>query len=175
MMNACETLRRPANRAMACAAVAAAVLGVALVPILHGPGNAQDRTNSNSARRIWFFFSPQAAESAIPAAEALKAAYLDALVGSKAFEVRPVLLVPDYESVRSVLDSDSFARLSQILTSMTGDGGVPLWDPEGIELAAKGGIDRVPALALEKQGRVHVIFGDRAKLDSLLKCSEGEK
>lgn len=97
------------------------------------------------------FFSPDA-----PDASALIRSFGDV-------PVRAVLLVEDYESGREPADA--------YLGSIRAAGSVKAADVDGLALARRLGIRRLPAAALKRDGRWHVAAGAGADGKELLRCS----
>jgi hypothetical protein len=97
------------------------------------------------------FFSPDA-----PDASALIRSFGDA-------PVRAVLLVEDYGTGREPADA--------YLASIRAAGSVRAADVEGLALARRLGIRRLPAAAVKRDGRWHVAAGAGVDGKELLRCS----
>jgi hypothetical protein len=100
---------------------------------------------------VWVFFSPDGPDAA---------PIFRQLAGER---VRPVLLAERYFGNRE--PSEAF------LSTVQAAGDVRAFDEEGLRMARRLGIRRVPAVAAVGAGRAHVATGARVNVRELLACS----
>ena len=101
--------------------------------------------------RAWVFFSPGSPDAA---------GLFRALRG---VPTTPVLLAERYTG-----GGDPTAAF---LSTLRVSGEVLVVDPEGLARAERWGIRELPAVAVERAGRVHIAAGTRADVKELLACS----
>jgi hypothetical protein len=101
---------------------------------------------------VWVFFSPDSPD-ATPLFEALK--------GQR---VRTVLLVERYFGERT--------PAAPFLSTIQAAGEVRVVDEDGLAKARELGIRRLPAVAVIREGRVHLASGTGADVKELLRCSK---
>lgn len=100
--------------------------------------------------KVWVFYSPDSPDAT---------RIFRALRGRR---VRPVLLVERYTGRRG--PSAAF------LASVRAAGSSRVFDPEGLRLAERFGIRRLPALAVRHGGRTHVACGAGLDVKEVLEC-----
>lgn len=111
-------------------------------------GTAQPREEAT----VWVFLSPQSPDAS-PLFEQLR--------GER---VRTVLLVDRYFG--------SGEPAAAFLNSVRAAGELQVVDEEGLAKAREFGIRRLPAVAVVREGRVHVAGGTGADVKELLRCSK---
>jgi hypothetical protein len=88
-----------------------------------------------------------------------------------AVTLRPVLLVGDFRALGGV---EAEGSLAQALVALGGTARNPLdislYDEEGLDLARRWGITRVPALVLVRDGRAHRAMGSGTRPEDLWEC-----
>ncbi len=109
---------------------------------------AQERAREPDG--LYFFFAPDS-----PGIEAIAA-------GLAKTPARPVLLVASYKGELP----DSFVDAAKPLGR-----GFPVVDEEGLALARKFGVARLPCVVRVRDGRVHMAIGSKLNLKEVLECS----
>ena len=129
-----------------------------------GMAQGKDQTGKEDLGKstLYFFFS----ENAAGAPEAARAVASFAKGHAGKVDLRPAFIVQDWTRLRQVTEESSLFRTLREL-------GVPLqvYDLEALRLAAAWKISRLPAVALVRDGRAHVLQGTTLDLDALLRCS----
>lgn len=138
---------------------------VALLGLLGSAGGGLPaRGEVAEGRALYFFFS----EKTPSAPETAKAIAAFMASGKGQVELRPALLVEDWNSFLKVDDSSPLYRTIRELGKQ-----VPLqvFDEEALRLALAWKITRLPALVLVANGRAHVLTGAVTGIDDLWGCS----
>ncbi|HZE96952.1 MAG TPA: hypothetical protein VE981_07990 [Planctomycetota bacterium] len=107
--------------------------------------------SSQDAPTIWIFFSPDSPDAS---------RIFEQVKGEK---VRAVLLVERYFGDRE--PSEAF------LATVQAAGDVRPFDEDGLRMARKLGIRRLPAVAVVRGDRVHVATGTKVDVKELMKCA----
>ena len=115
-----------------------------LAVVLLGAGGEEPPT-------VWVFLSPDAPDAA---------PLFKQLEGQR---VRPVLLVERYFGSREPADA--------FLSTVQAAGDLRAFDEEGLRMARRWKIRRVPAVAVARGDRVHVAAGTKVNVQELLRCS----
>lgn len=110
--------------------------------------------------RVWIVLSPSAALSEEAAED---------LVRARPAEARGVLVVEDFNALRR----DSFSRdaLATIAALEEIGADVAGWDPDALDRLDRWGVERLPAIVVERGDRVHVAYGRDARVSEVLSCS----
>jgi len=160
-------------------AIAGTLIALTIVVLREQPiAAAQDRDEANS---VHLFFTPESASDAADLVESLlphdgKIRFFGRRDASQGVILRPIMLVPDYGTLTRLLNSPAFIRLLRALEELAAGSGasqIRLWHPEGVVLARKLGIERVPAIAVEHTGHWHVASGSRVDWNALFDCRGG--
>ena len=140
--------------------VAIAILGLAAPLVLLGMQDRRDET-----LRLRLFFSPDA-----PPSKQTITGFRKIQASKPGMELDLHLLVADFSSLSSA-PSETFQAAVKTLRE-TGDSkfGISIFDEEGLRLAAKYGLSRLPAAVFEQGGRAHIAYGSDPDLEELLKC-----
>lgn len=137
--------------------------------VLLGPGMAgepQAEGGADQRDRLYFFFSPDTG------AVAARKVVTFAKAHSGAIDVRPVILVEDWSKIRSAKEDSPLVLTVRELGRLREPEGVDirLFDEEGLRLAMRWKISRLPALVLVCRKRAHLIQGTEGDLDLLAGC-----
>ncbi len=140
------------------AALLLAAVGLAL---------AQDRRppRRDAGVEIAFFFSDSThdLESSARALKALRAKHPD-------LRIKPVFLVEDFGSIANP-SAEFAAGIRELRYAVGQDFALPIYDEDGLALARRLKLDRLPAYALLVNGhRAFVACGTRVNLEELLQC-----
>jgi hypothetical protein len=138
--------------AIAAGLIVLLILGLQTQPI---GAAVQDQQAQDLA---YLFFAPESASDAAELIEMLvpdgrKIRFFGKDTAQPALVLQPILLVPDYSRLTPLLDSPGFIRLLRALEKFSSFSGAPhirLWHPEGVILARKLGIKRLPAVAVQR-------------------------
>jgi hypothetical protein len=117
---------------------------------------------------LYFFFAPDS-----PGQAELAREVVDDVVARKGkIRLRTVLLVPDFGALGRLRDGCPFARTLGELARLSP--GRPLdlgiFDEEGLALARRWSLARLPALVLVEGGTAHVATGSGTRLQPLEDC-----
>ncbi len=144
-------------------------LSVLTLALLFGAneGAAQSRTGHPAERVLYLFLSGEGAGEAEAARRATE--LVRGLRGS--IRLRPVLLMSDFATLRK---SDETSALFQTVKALgaLGQLDVPVYDEEGLAVAERWGVNRVPTFVLASPSQIHMVTGARVDLGSLLECRE---
>jgi len=131
------------------------ILGGAFAPPLPAPDRGELPV-------LYFFFSPETpggAQAARRAGDWLK-------TGGMRLRFRPVVLIDRFKGLGKLEESSPFYRTIKELQSL-GPLDLPVYEPEGVALAALWELRSLPAFVLVRQGRAHVALGSAARLETL--------
>jgi len=177
-MNTITSIRQ---RWVGATAIAAGLIALIIVILRAQPIGAavQDREPQNLA---YLFFAPESASEAADLIESLlpvdgKIRFFAHQSGQPSLVLQPVILVSDYTKLMPLLDSPPLIRLLRALeklAALSGALNIRLWHPEGVVLAKKLGIKRLPAVAVNHDGHWHVASGSRLDWNALLNCIGGK-
>jgi hypothetical protein len=135
--------------------------GLVVLSLLSGRVSAQD----GAARAtVYLFFS----EKTSSAPDVAKAALAFAKAHAPEVALRPALLVEDWTSIRKVTED---APLYRTVRSLGEGTPIQVYDTEALRLAGAWKITRLPAVALVRNGRVHVVQGSNLDLEALWGCT----
>lgn len=144
---------------------------IALSLVAVGFSLAQDfgAARPTSEPELAFFFSDSTKdlEQATGAIRALRAK-------QPKLRIKPVFLVEDFASIAT--PTETFASVIRELRSVVGpEFALPIYDEDGLALARRIKIDRLPAFAvIATHGdtkRASLAYGSRANLEELLRCA----
>jgi hypothetical protein len=140
-------------------AVAAAAL-VAVPLLLFG---MQERKGESG--RLHLFFSPE---------DPFSGRFLTRLSSLRKDHPKPEvsfhLLVRDFRNLSGTPSAAFQAMVDTLKDSGGPEFGLALFDEEGVSLARRLGVSKLPAAALEQGGRSHVAYGSDLNLEELLVC-----
>jgi hypothetical protein len=145
--------------------IGAAIIAIALSALIapHLLSGMQDRKEISVRLRI--FFSPEA-----PPSERTLARLRKIQTDHPGMRTDHHLLVDDFRDL-SLTPSVGFQAAVKALRESGGpEFGLSIFDEEGLRLAANYGLSRLPAVVLDRGGRVHVAYGSDPDLEELLKC-----
>ena len=76
-------------------------------------------------------------------------------------------------SIGTLKKNDSFVRTLTALQELLGKSlDLPIYDVEGLRLAKAWRISHLPALALKRGPRLHIVMGERGKPEDLDRCEK---
>jgi len=132
------------------------------------PSAARGQQESTAREpRLSIFFSPQAALTAEAVGRIKKA-----LAANKQLQLRPVLLVEDFKQLEAAPSADFRTTVNSLREIVGPEFGLQLYDEQGLEMAARLGIARLPAIVVEHGRRVHVAYGANPDIAALLRCAK---
>ena len=142
------------------AVITSVALFALMAPLLLG---MQDRKDESARVRI--FFSPEALPS-----ERTLARLRKIQAGHAGMRIDHHLLLGDFRDL-SLTPSLEFQAAVKALRENGGPKfGLSIFDEEGLRLATSYGLTKLPALVLERGGRVHVAYGADPDIEEFLKC-----
>lgn len=127
------------------------------------PGRASGDGENPEKTTLYFFFSERSTGGAQTARAV--AAFLKAHPGEIA--LRPALLVEDWTGLGRLTEDAPLYRTVRGLGEGTP---IQVYDPEVLRLAGAWKITRLPAVALVKNGKTHLIQGSGPDLEALWRC-----
>ncbi len=142
--------------------VAAAVIAATVhtAPLGLGKQAAQ-----NTPAEIHLFFSPDA-----PPSQRIITQFRKHLSGRRDLRLRLTLLVRDFRLLEVEPSTDFQAAVKALRDLVGPEFGLLLYDEEGLELARKLGLARLPAVVVNRGRRYHVAYGSDPDLEALLRC-----
>lgn len=142
--------------------VVIALSGLVAPLILFGKQDRRDETT-----RLRLFFSPDAPPSKMTVTRFRK------IQASKpGMEVDLHLLVADFRTLSSAPSGAFQTAVKTLQETAEPQFGLSIFDEEGLRLAARYGLSRLPAAVLEHGGRIHVAYGSDPDLEELLRCKK---
>ncbi len=117
---------------------------------------------------LYFFTTPEAEGGPLGARRAIQ--FIRKHPGQ--IKLRPVLLAGDFSVLRTVTEQSLLYRTVKELEAdgKPGSLDIPLYDEEGLRLAERWEVKRVPAFVLVKGNRGHSTAGASATLEELWDC-----
>jgi hypothetical protein len=143
------------------AAFAAFALSALATPLLLS--GMQDRKDESARVRI--FFSPEA-----PPSERALARLRKIQAGHTGMRIDHHLLLGNFRDLSLTPSLDFQAAVKALRESGGQEFGLSIFDEEGLRLATSYGLTKLPALVLERGGRVHVAYGADPDIEEFLKC-----
>lgn len=143
-------------------AARAAILVLGTFGALVAPG--RDKPEAT----LYFFVTPEAEGGPEGAASAMRFVTTHA----PQVKLRPVLLAQDFKVLGTITEECPLYRTIKALEKDGKPGGlnIPLYDEEGLALAMRWDIKRVPAFVLVRKGHAHAMAGAYAELERLWEC-----
>ena len=139
------------------------VLGVLAAILGMTPAFVPDDEQGGEKAKLYVFFS----ERSTGAAETAKAARAFAKAHPGVITLRPALLVEDWAGIGKVTEETPLYRTVRAL----GEGvTIQIYDPEALGLVGAWKITRLPAVALVRNGKAHVVQGSGTDFEALWRC-----
>lgn len=138
---------------------------IALLALLGSAGGGLPASGEATEGKALYFFFSEKTPSAPEAAKAI-AAFMAS--GKGHVELRPALLVEDWNSFLKV---DNTSPLYRTIRELGKQVPLQVFDEAALRLALAWKITRLPALVLVANGRAHVLTGAVTGIDDLWGCS----